>query len=289
MKTPDYNSPAALSSFLEEKGLGMQKKFGQNFLISPDARKRIVAALDIQPGESVWEVGPGLGSMTSELLQRGAVVTAFEIDRGFSVCLRDFFSEEIQKNQLTIIEGDVLKNWQQAFETKMPDYFFGNLPYNIAATLIAATIEKGCRFKKCAFTVQKEVAQRMAAKPSSEDYSCFSVLCQWAYDVKNVCYLGRANFWPRPNVDSRTVVFTKKDGFPGCSNSALLIKMNRGLFLSRRKTVKNNLTKFLSGYKINSTIDGILEAAAISPLSRAEALSVGELLRLSDAVNNSLI
>ena len=290
---PDYNSPASLSAFLEEKGMAMQKKFGQNFLINQDARKRIAAALGIQKGESVWEVGPGLGAMTKELLDLGAKVTVFEIDRGFAAALQEFYAEEIKAGALELVQGDVLKTWRPRLEKAgqeaagVPKYFFGNLPYNIAAALIADTIEAGVRFEKCAFTVQKEVAQRMAAKESSEDYSSFSVLCQWAYDVKSICDLGRANFWPRPNVESRAVLFSKKADFPACQDQKLFVKMQRALFASRRKTVKNNLTKFLSSYNHGGALDAdkVLEKAGIDANARAEALSVSQILLLSDAIN----
>lgn len=295
---PDYNSPASLSAFLEEKGMAMQKKFGQNFLINQDARKRIAAALGIQKGESVWEVGPGLGAMTKELLDLGAKVTVFEIDRGFAAALQEFYAEEIKAGALELVQGDVLKTWRPRLEKArqdaacqeaagVPKYFFGNLPYNIAAALIADTIEAGVRFEKCAFTVQKEVAQRMAAKESSEDYSSFSVLCQWAYDVKAICDLGRANFWPRPNVESRAVLFSKKADFPSCQDQKLFVKMQRALFASRRKTVKNNLTKFLSSYNHGGALDAdkVLEKSGIDANVRAEALSVSQILRLSDAIN----
>ncbi|MBR1537651.1 MAG: 16S rRNA (adenine(1518)-N(6)/adenine(1519)-N(6))-dimethyltransferase, partial [Treponema sp.] len=80
MKHPDYNSPSALKDFLDENGMAMQKKFGQNFLVNSDARKKIIDSLDISNGSTVWEVGPGLGCMSDEILSRGASLTAFEID-----------------------------------------------------------------------------------------------------------------------------------------------------------------------------------------------------------------
>lgn len=289
---PDYNSPASLGSFLEQKGMAMQKKFGQNFLINQDARKKIAAALGIQKGDLVWEVGPGLGAMTKELLDLGANVTVFEIDRGFSSCLEEFFSEEKAAGNFTLVQGDVLKTWKPYCKANpLPKFFFGNLPYNIAASLIADTIEDGVRFEKCAFTVQKEVALRMAAKESGQDYSSFSVLCQWAYDVKTICDLGRANFWPRPNVESRAVLFSKKADFPACQNPGLFVKMQRALFSSRRKTVKNNLTKFLSGYDpaLGMTAENVLQKAGINESLRAEALNVGQMLLLSDAINSFIM
>lgn len=287
---PDYNSAAALSAFLEERGMAMQKKFGQNFLINEGARKKIAAALGIQKGDSVWEVGPGLGAMTKELLALGANVTVFEIDRGFCACLEDFFSDQKAAGSFFLVQGDVLKTWKKILsERGAPKFFFGNLPYNIAATLIADTIQAGTRFEKCAFTVQKEVAQRMAAKEGSPDYSSFSVLCRWAYDVKTICDLGPANFWPRPNVDSRAVTFSKKENFPACQNAQLFAKMQRALFSSRRKTVKNNLQKFLSSCGISAGVDQVLQKASVPPNERAEAMSLEKTLLLSDAVNSFII
>lgn len=284
MNHPDYNSSSILKAILEEKGFSMQKKFGQNFLINPDARKKLIDTLDINENSTVWEIGPGLGSMTSEILSRGADLTVFEIDKGFISLITQYFEEENKNGKFRIIEGDAIKNWKKYIkESKFPDRFFGNLPYNIAATLIADTIEAQCRFDKCVFTIQTEVAQRMTAKPGTDDYSSFSVLCQWAYDIKNILDLSGSNFWPKPNVGSRAVLMTKKENFPCCENPELFVKMQRALFSSRRKTVRNNLSQFL---KSNEKCLKALEAARIDPMKRAEVLSLEEMLNLSDVINN---
>ncbi|MCR4742059.1 MAG: 16S rRNA (adenine(1518)-N(6)/adenine(1519)-N(6))-dimethyltransferase RsmA [Treponema sp.] len=258
----------------------MQKKFGQNFLIIPDARKKLIDSLDINENTRVWEIGPGLGAMTHEILERGADLTVFEIDRGFISLISDFFKEYQDKNKFRIIEGDVLKNWKKEIEKQgKPDRLFGNLPYNIAATIIADTIENNIRFDKCVFTVQKEVAQRMCAKPGSADYSSFSVLCNWAYDIKALLDLNGNNFWPKPNVDSRAVIMTPKENFPACKNPELFCKLQRALFSSRRKNVRNNLTGFI---KNNDKALEYLEKAQIDPMLRAEVLSIEQILNLSD-------
>ena len=265
----------------------MQKKFGQNFLINSQARKKIIDALDINESSKVWEVGPGLGAMTSEILSRGAELTVFEIDRGFVNILKDIFSDYIENGKLHIVEGDVLKTWKSVYNEKgIPDRFFGNLPYNISATIIADMIENKVRFEKSVVTVQKEVAMRMASKQNTEDYSSFSILCQWAYDVKNLIDLPGGNFWPRPNVDSRTVVMTKKENYPCCDNPDVFMKIQRALFVARRKTVRNNLTSYFSD---SEKALKVLELAKIDPMARAESLSVEKILMLSDIVNVDII
>ena len=282
MKHPDYNSPVALKAFLDENGMAMQKKFGQNFLVNETARKKIIDYLDVCTGTKVWEVGPGLGCMTSEILERGANVTAFEIDHGFARLLREFFSDYAKNEKFELVEGDVLKTWKKyASEHGIAERFFGNLPYNVAATIIADTINEGVRFEKAVVTIQKEVAQRMSAKEGTENYSSFSVLCQWAYEIKSVVDLAGGNFWPVPNVASRAVLMTKRADFPRCENPKLFMKMIRQLFSSRRKTVRNNLLALAGAEKT----DAALEKAGIKGSERAEDLSVETLLKLSDCLN----
>lgn len=283
MQHPDYNSPIALKNFMDENNMAMQKKFGQNFLVNADARKKLIDVLDVKPGMKVWEVGPGLGSMTSGLLERGVNLTVFEIDHGFARLLTQFFEEYANSGNFSLVEGDVLKTWPKfAKENDIPERFFGNLPYNVAATIIADTITKGFRFDKAVFTIQKEVGQRMNAKPGTEDYSSFSVLCQWAYDVKPVMDLAGGNFWPVPNVASRAVLMTKKENFPKCENPELFRKMVRQIFALRRKTLRNNLSRFVKA----EICDEALKIAGIEPSIRAENLSVEDLLKLSDALNS---
>ncbi|MCR4735702.1 MAG: 16S rRNA (adenine(1518)-N(6)/adenine(1519)-N(6))-dimethyltransferase RsmA [Treponema sp.] len=283
---PDYNSPAELKTVLDLHGFSMQKKFGQNFLVNGDARKKIIDALEVNESTSVWEIGPGLGAMTNEILERGAKVTAFEIDKGFIQLIKEYFENYTDKGLFSIVEGDALKNWKKQIEKDgIPDRFFGNLPYNIAATIIADTIEENIRFERCVFTVQKEVALRMCAKPASADYSSFSVLCNWAYDLKPLMDLSGGNFWPKPNVDSRAILLTKKADFPCCKNPKLFVKIQRALFSSRRKTVRNNLSVY---FKNSDLALNYLDKAGIDPMKRAEVLTLKEMLTLSDVIEEGL-
>lgn len=287
MNLPDYNSVSVLKEILSSNSMAMQKKFGQNFLINENARIKLIDALSVDSSETVWEVGPGLGAMTSEILRRGAKLKVFEIDKGFIQLLKVFFQEEIKSGQLQIIEGDVLKTWKEVFKNSgFPSRFFSNLPYNIAASLFADFIEENVRFERGVITVQKEVAMRMMAKPKTSDYSSFSVLCQWAYNIEFLMDLAGGNFWPKPNVDSRSVVFTKKEGFPLCENPSLFMKVQKALFSSRRKNIKNNLTGFL---KDSKRAEEYILKSELKLTSRAEELKIEDFLRLSDIINNGII
>ncbi|MCL2600654.1 MAG: 16S rRNA (adenine(1518)-N(6)/adenine(1519)-N(6))-dimethyltransferase RsmA [Treponema sp.] len=237
----NYNSAAGLRAFLDSHGLGMRKKFGQNFLVNPGTRQGLADALEAGPGEEVWEIGPGLGAMTSLLLQKGLPVRAFEIDPDFVRLLKDIFADD---PGFTLIEGDVLKTWRS--QPAAP-YLLGNLPYNIGSALLADFIEKGLFFKRMVVTVQREVALRMAAKAGSADYSSFSVLCASAYRVRPLMLIKSASFYPRPNVDSQGVLLELREDAADRKYPPCFYPLVRQLFSARRKTVKNNLAAFLAG------------------------------------------
>ena len=273
----NYNSAAALRAFLDENGLGMRKKFGQNFLINPGARQALVDALDAGAGEAVWEVGPGLGAMTSLLLEKGLSVRAFEVDGGFARVLRELFAGN---DAFTLVEGDVLKTWPS--QPPAP-YLLGNLPYNIAATLLAGLIEQGRLFRRMVVTVQREVAQRMAAVPGSAAYSSFSVLCASAYRVKPLLVIKSASFYPRPNVDSQGVLLELRDD-AARTLPAIFYPLLRQLFSSRRKTAKNNLAGFM-GLSV-AAAEEALARCGIDGGRRAEACAFEEFVSLAKTLED---
>ena len=278
----NYNSAAALRAFLDENGMGMRKKFGQNFLINPGVRTALVNALEAEAGESVWEIGPGLGAMTCLLLEKGFSVRAFEIDPGFARILRALFSGS---RNFSLVEGDVLKTWPN--ESASP-YLLGNLPYNIAAVLLAGFIERRRFFKRIVVTVQREVARRMAAVPGSADYSSLSVLCASVYHVKPLMVIKGASFYPQPHVDSQAVLLKLKDD-AGAYRPACLYPLVRQLFSSRRKTIKNNLTGFFALKAKAGTAalaDETLEKSALDGGRRAEKLTLDDFMVLAKTIEN---
>jgi 16S rRNA (adenine1518-N6/adenine1519-N6)-dimethyltransferase len=268
----NYDSPLALKAFLEERGLGMRKKFGQNFLINPGVRRKLVDSLGPEKGEEVWEIGPGLGVMTRDLLDRGCRVRAFEIDPGFIGVLREFFGD---RESFLLVEGDVLKTWRRE---EGSDYLIGNLPYNIAAVLLADMIEGGRFFKRMVVTVQREVARRMTAKPGSADYSSFSVLTGSAYRASPLMVIGGNSFYPPPRVDSQGVLMELLPPEERAGRFPLFYPLVRRLFSSRRKTIRNTLQSFVSsrvtGGDARSLSSAALESCGIKPEERAENLSV---------------
>jgi 16S rRNA (adenine1518-N6/adenine1519-N6)-dimethyltransferase len=281
----NYDSVRELKAFLEEQGLGMRKKFGQNFLINRNVREKLVDALGTGPGEAVWEIGPGLGAMTGELLRRGNIVRAFEIDPGFIRVLKELFGGE---DFFTLVEGDVLKTWQNAEEA---DYLLGNLPYNIGAAFLADLIEGGRFFRRMVVTVQKEVAVRARAQPGSADYSSFSVLCASAYRVSALLTIRGASFYPAPHVDSQGLCFERLPDAP--VYPPLFYPLVRVLFSSRRKMIKNKLRGFIAsraggGRDPEALAGEILNTCGLGGDERAEALDLKTFGALAETLEDRL-
>ncbi|MDR1148689.1 MAG: 16S rRNA (adenine(1518)-N(6)/adenine(1519)-N(6))-dimethyltransferase RsmA [Spirochaetaceae bacterium] len=281
---PNYDSPAAINVFMNEQGLAAQKKFGQNFLVKRYAREKLIDALALPQEAEVWEIGPGLGAMTAELLGRGARVKAFEIDHGFCSCLTELFS---QSKNFSLVKGNVLETWKGEGRA---EFLLGNLPYNIAARIIGDFITNGVFFKRMALTVQREVARRMAAKPASPDYSSFSVLCSSVYNIKSIAVLKRNCFYPVPNVDSEGLCLELKNLSCREMYSPAFYRVVRALFASRRKTIKNNLLALVKAQRGDLRAETLCAAAlqttGIHPNERAENLSCEDFLRLTNAIRD---
>ncbi|MDR2481669.1 MAG: 16S rRNA (adenine(1518)-N(6)/adenine(1519)-N(6))-dimethyltransferase RsmA [Spirochaetaceae bacterium] len=275
----NYDSPLSLISFLKQHGLGMQKKFGQNFLINPSVRTMLLNELEIFPGDEVWEIGAGLGAMTAGLLERDAHVSAFEIDKGFCNALRMIFNND---KKFLLIEGDAFITIQDRYlENKKEIKMLGNLPYNIAAKLLGNFIEQRLMFSRLVITVQREVAQRITAKPGGADYSSLSVLVSSSYKIKPLSVLKGECFFPSPHVESQSL---RLDLLPqNAAPPPLFYPMLRALFATRRKTIKNNLTAFMNSVKPNSgsLAISVLDSLKIEPHRRAEMLCCEDFAQLA--------
>jgi 16S rRNA (adenine1518-N6/adenine1519-N6)-dimethyltransferase len=259
------DSPSEIRSVLEERGLALKKRWGQNFLVNRGARERLVELLEIRSNQTVWEIGPGLGSMTGPLTRRAARVLAFEVDHGLCRFLQETFGG---MPSFKLVPGDFLETWKAAVsEHGAPDRLLGNLPYRTASLMIADLIEGGLRPQVCVVTVQRELAQRMASGPGTKSYSSFSVLCQSCFHVTGRGDLKPGSFYPVPEVVSSIVEMRPRDDAPDTRTLVVLSALCRGLFSSRRKTIRNNLA--------SGTLEPLVPAEAMKTALAAEGIDLG--------------
>ena len=264
----NYDSPSELSALLERLGLGMRKKYGQNFLVNGNTRRRVAALFETESGSRAWEIGPGTGSMTYEALLAGLSVSAFEIDKGFAEFIRSSYGAV---PDFELYEGDFMKTWKTAIAASgAPSLAFGNLPYNAAGAIVATLIEGGARPPRMVFTVQKEAALRMTATPGTKNYASFTVLCQSAYTVKSAFDLSPGVFWPQPRVISSVIVMTARADAVPLAGVKAFTDFPRACFSSRRKTLRNNLKA--AGYS-EAVLADACASVGVSPDARGETLS----------------
>lgn len=244
-----------------------KKKWGQNFLRNRGAVDRIVAAIEPAPGETVLEIGPGEGALTDKVLELGNPVVAVEIDPELFARLQRRFGDRIE-----IYNED-------AVEAPLPDGPYravGNLPYNVATPILRRVIaDPNCR--RAVFMLQKEVADRITAKPGHEQYGYLTLYVQLYASARSLMTLEPRSFYPAPKVRSAVVVLDPRPAQYRSERDALESLISQS-FRMRRKTLVNNLI----GWR-DLTREGVvaaIEQAAIDPNARAETLSLSDFDRL---------
>lgn len=273
----NHDSPSEIRAILESRGLSLKKRWGQNFLLNRGARQRIVGMLDIAAGDRVWEIGPGLGSMTELLLAREPVLTVFELDRGLCRYLEECFGA---RRGFALVAGDFMETWGPVrASVGAPQEILGNLPYRSASLMIAGIVEGELRPRRMVFTVQRELADRLTARPGAKDYSSFTVLCRACFLIEHRGDLKPGSFYPVPEVDSSIIEMRPREGAPAGECLAVLSQLTRGLFSSRRKTLRNNASSIMAGRgalgegKLTAeAVLAALEHARIDPRQRAEEI-----------------
>ena len=231
--TKNISTHRETSRQLKENNLHAKKKFGQNFIIDTSVVEKI-ARLSQAEHQIVIEVGPGLGALTQQLALVADKVIAYEIDEDCVKLLHESFIdanvEIFQKDFLTVTSEDIIKTGAKVL--------VGNLPYYITTPILFHVLEELTSIKIITIMVQKEVADRFNAKPSTKDYNALSVIIQTLCDVKTIMRVKPHCFLPQPNVDSSVVQLIRKESNQDLKPFFDFVKL---AFTQRRKTLTNNL------------------------------------------------
>lgn len=282
------DEPARTIGILKKYDLMPRKKFGQNFLIDTHVIGKIIDAAEITEDDCVLEIGPGIGTMTRHLCDRARRVIAVEIDRDLVKILREDILKD--KDNLSIINEDILKvDVRKIAEEEnegRPLKVVANLPYYITTPIIMGLFENHVPMKSLTLMVQKEVAQRMCAKPGTKDYGALTV----AVSYYSECYLA-ANvpcncFMPRPDVMSAVVRLSVLPKPPvEVKDPDRMFAIVKAAFGQRRKTLQNALMNAQGVSCTKEEVAAALEGMGLAPLARGEVLSLKEFAALSDILN----
>lgn len=263
---------ARTRALLDAHGITPSRALGQNFLVDPNTSRRIAAASGADAGDHVLEIGPGLGSLTLALAERGAHVTAVELDRYLVPVLEEVLAASeppvrvVHADALDVDLDDLLRgapSWRLA----------ANLPYNVGTTIFLRILQDAPAVAGGVVLVQREVAERLAAAPGDAAYGIPSAKAAWWADVRVAGRVPASVFHPRPRVDSAFVTFERRDPPGGDDLRRRAFTLIDAGFGQRRKMLRRSLAGLVE-------VDA-LEAAAVAPTARAEELGLDDWVRLA--------
>ena len=258
------------------------KSLGQNFLIDDSVPRDIVAGADVNKEDLAIEIGPGVGTLTAQLLKTAKRVVAIELDND----LIPILEQELGDNpNFTLIHNDALKvDFNEVIGDEKSVKLVANLPYYVTTPIIVKLLKEGYNFKSLTIMIQKEVAERIDAEPNCKEYGALSLMVQYYCNTKIIRRVPPSCFIPRPKVDSIVIRLDKlSEPRVNVKDEKLMFDIIRNSFNMRRKTLWNGV-KFLGLPK--ESLENAFEKAGIDPKRRGETLSLQEFAKLSDAVYN---
>ena len=268
-----------------------KKNLGQNFLVDLDAIKGIVQAAGIQPGDQVIEIGPGIGSLTEQLLLAGAKVFAYEVDESLPEILYNELPAKIDgvplDDRFKLMMKDILKadfpaDFEDFLDVNKPIKVVANLPYYITTPIIFFLNQANLNFTSLTLMMQEEVAERLDAQPNSKAYGPLTIAVQTQMTVKLALNVKSSSFIPRPKVDSSVVVLTPLTeqldvGDPKHFN--WVVKM---CFSQRRKTLNNNLKNLVPDPDQRKQL---IDSLGVDPRIRPEQLTIKQFIQIAAAIS----
>lgn len=283
----DIATPIRTKMILEKYGFSFKKSLGQNFLIDTNILNRIIdfAELDKEKSGAI-EIGPGIGALTEQLAKSSKKVVAYEIDQRLLPILQDTLSpyEHVKIIHQDILKANVSEALEQEFTGIEDVMVVANLPYYVTTPIIMKLLEEQLPIRGIVCMLQKEVADRISAKPGTKEYGSLSIAIQYYTVAETVMIVPKTVFIPQPNVDSAVIRLTKrKKPIVEVKDEKFFFTVTRASFAQRRKTIQNNLMSQLpNGKEKKSYILDALDRSGIDPQRRGETLSIQEFGKLSD-------
>ncbi|XVQ12507.1 16S rRNA (adenine(1518)-N(6)/adenine(1519)-N(6))-dimethyltransferase RsmA [Spirillospora sp. CA-255316] len=270
--------PADVRRLAARLGVRPTKTLGQNFVIDANTVRRIVRTAEPAPGDVVIEVGPGLGSLTLALLPEVSRVVAVEIDPVLAGALPETVAARAPElaGRLEVVRADALR--LTGVPGPEPTALVANLPYNVAVPVVLHLLATLPSLRRALVMVQSEVADRMVAAPGSKIYGVPSVKLAWYGEARRAGPVGRAVFWPAPNVDSGLVAFTRTAPPPTRASREAVFAVVDAAFAQRRKTLRAALAGWAGSA---AEAERALRAAGVDPQARGEALDVAAFARIA--------
>lgn len=265
---------------VKKYGFRFTKSLGQNFLIDETVLYDIIKGAEVNKEDFIIEIGPGVGTLTKELLKRAKKVYAIELDDALIPILN---KELEQFDNFNIIHKDALKvDFNEIIGEEKSVKVVANLPYYVTTPIIAKLLNGNYNFKSITIMIQKEVGERIAAKPSTKEYGALSILVQYYCDIKTIRKVSPSSFFPQPKVESIVIKLDKLPQKRVCvKDEKLFFKIVREAFNMRRKTLWNAMKSLKLDNKI---LEKAFEHSGIDSKRRGETLNLQEFANLSNSI-----
>lgn len=289
--SPEIGSRTRTRAIMEKYGIRTKKSFGQNFLTDLNVLKNIVEAADITANDNVIEIGPGIGALTEQLAQAAGEVLALEIDQDLIPVLKEVLSPY---DNVKVINQDVLQaNLPELIKKEFKDpsrpiKVVANLPYYITSPILMNLLASPVEWATICVMMQKEVAQRLTAKPGTKQYGTLTLAIEYQMQAKIAFDVSRKVFVPSPNVDSAIVVLTPRTNPLPVQpfDKQKLFGFIRGCFAHRRKSLWNNLQSVIGkDPAVKEKMTAVLTQLDISPQIRPEKLTLEQFIELANALH----
>lgn len=289
--SPEIGSRTRTRAIMEKYGIRTKKSFGQNFLTDLNVLKNIVEAADITANDNVIEIGPGIGALTEQLAQAAGEVLALEIDQDLIPVLKEVLSPY---DNVKVINQDVLQaNLPELIKKEFKDpsrpiKVVANLPYYITSPILMNLLASPVEWATICVMMQKEVAQRLTAKPGTKQYGALTLAIEYQMQAKIAFDVSRKVFVPAPNVDSAIVVLTPRTNPLPVQpfDKQKLFGFIRGCFAHRRKSLWNNLQSVIGkDPAAKEKMTAVLNQLDISPQIRPEKLTLEQFIELANALH----
>lgn len=283
----ERNDKAAIEALLRRHGFHFSKSMGQNFLINPDVPAAIAESSRADETNGVLEIGPGIGALSSQLCRRAGRVVAVELDKTLLPILDETMADF---DNFEVVSADILKTDIPALVREkfagLTPIVCANLPYNITTPAITALIESKC-FASLTVLVQKEVAERLCAKPGTSAYGAFSVFMQYYTEPELLFEVPKENFEPMPKVTSAVLRAVVREKPPvAVEDEAFFFKTVYAAFALRRKTLVNSLMTVFGQQFTKEELTRIIVACGLDANVRGEKLGLSEFAALSAILKN---
>ena len=276
---------------MEKYGIRTKKSFGQNFLTDLNVLKNIVEAADITANDNVIEIGPGIGALTEQLAQAAGEVLALEIDQDLIPVLKEVLSpyDDVKVINQDVLQANLPELIKKEFkDPSRPIKVVANLPYYITSPILMNLLASPVEWATICVMMQKEVAQRLTAKPGTKQYGALTLAIEYQMQAKIAFDVSRKVFVPAPNVDSAIVVLTPRTNPLPVQpfDKQKLFGFIRGCFAHRRKSLWNNLQSVIGkDPAAKEKMTAVLNQLDISPQIRPEKLTLEQFIELANALH----